>query len=77
METHPALAHFENGTLTVWASTQKTPFGVRDQVAGVVGLSTEKVRVITPFVGGGFERRVRFGTGRRSRAYRRRSPEPG
>ncbi len=53
METHTALAHFENGTLTVWASTQ-TPFGVRDQVAGVVGLSTEKVRVITPFVGGGF-----------------------
>ena len=53
METHTALAHFENGKLTVWASTQ-SPFGVQGQVAEAVGLSAEKVRVITPFVGGGF-----------------------
>ena len=53
METHTALAHFENGKLTVWASTQ-SPFGVQSQVAEAVGLSAEKVRVITPFVGGGF-----------------------
>ena len=53
METHTALAHFENGKLTVWASTQ-SPFGVQNQVAEAVGVSAEKVRVITPFVGGGF-----------------------
>jgi len=53
METHTALAHFENGKLTVWASTQ-SPFGVQGQVAEAVGLPAEKVRVITPFVGGGF-----------------------
>jgi isoquinoline 1-oxidoreductase len=53
METHTALAHFENGKLTVWASTQ-SPFGVQRQVAEAVELSAEKVRVITPFVGGGF-----------------------
>ena len=53
METHTALAHFENGKMTVWASTQ-SPFGVQRQVARAVGLPAEKVRVITPFVGGGF-----------------------
>lgn len=30
------LAHFENGKLTVWASTQ-SPFGVQPQVAEAVG----------------------------------------
>jgi len=53
METHTALAQFENGKMTVWASTQ-SPFGVQRQVAQAVGLPAEKVRVITPFVGGGF-----------------------
>jgi len=53
METHTALAHLENGKLTVWASTQ-SPFGVQGQVAEALGLPPEKVRVITPFVGGGF-----------------------
>jgi isoquinoline 1-oxidoreductase len=53
METHTALAQLENGKMTVWASTQ-SPFGVQQQVARAVGLPAEKVRVITPFVGGGF-----------------------
>jgi len=53
METHTALADFQSGKVTVWASTQ-SPFGVQQQVAEAVGVSAEKVRVITPFVGGGF-----------------------
>ncbi len=53
METHAALAHFDGGRMTVWASTQN-PFGVRDEVARTLGLETDQVRVITPFVGGGF-----------------------
>ena len=53
METHTALARFENGKMTVWASTQ-SPFGVQQQVAAALGLPDGKVRVITPFVGGGF-----------------------
>jgi len=53
METHTALAHFENGKVTVWASTQ-SPFGVQQQVAEAVGVPADKVRVITPFMGGGF-----------------------
>jgi isoquinoline 1-oxidoreductase len=53
IETHTATANVENGKVTVWASTQ-TPFGVKAQLEQSLGLSSEKVRVITPFVGGGF-----------------------
>ena len=53
IETHAALAHIERGKCTVWASTQN-PFGARDKIAQAIGFSPDKVRVITPFVGGGF-----------------------
>jgi len=53
IETHTALAANDNGILTVWASTQ-APFIVKEQVAGALGLPASKVRIITPFVGGGF-----------------------
>jgi len=53
METHAALAHIEDGKCTVWASTQN-PFGARDKVARAIGFSSGHVRVVTPFVGGGF-----------------------
>jgi isoquinoline 1-oxidoreductase len=53
METHSAVATIEAGKLTVWASTQ-TPFPVRQQLAQAVGFAPENVRVITPYVGGGF-----------------------
>ena len=53
MEPHAALAQIEGDKATVWASTQN-PFGARDQIARAIGFPEEKVRVITPFVGGGF-----------------------
>ncbi len=53
IETHTALARLENGTMTVWSSTQ-TPFPSQLAIAQAVGLAKERVRVITPFVGGGF-----------------------
>jgi len=53
IETHTALAHIENDKLTVWASTQN-PFGLQDELVQELGYSRENVRVITPFVGGGF-----------------------
>jgi nicotinate dehydrogenase subunit B len=53
IETHAALAHVEGAKATVWASTQN-PFGARDQIAKAIGLPVEAVRVIVPFVGGGF-----------------------
>ncbi len=53
MEPHTALARMEGGKLTIWASTQ-TPFPLRDAAASLLGMSPADVRVITPFVGGGF-----------------------
>jgi isoquinoline 1-oxidoreductase len=53
METHSAVASIENGKATVWASTQ-APFSVKPAVAQAVGLPPESVRIITPYVGGGF-----------------------
>ncbi len=53
MEPHAALCQIEGDKATVWASTQN-PFGARGQVAEAIGFPAEQVRVITPFVGGGF-----------------------
>ena len=53
MEPHTATAEVTGDNLTIWASTQ-TPFPTRERVAQELGLAPEKVRVITPFVGGGF-----------------------
>jgi isoquinoline 1-oxidoreductase len=53
IETHTALAKLEGDKMTVWASTQ-SPFGLQDGIVRELGFPREKVRVITPFVGGGF-----------------------
>ncbi|MFH0843478.1 MAG: molybdopterin cofactor-binding domain-containing protein [Bacteroidota bacterium] len=53
IETHTALAHFEGDKVTVRAATQ-SPFGLQDGIVRDLGMTRENVRVITPFVGGGF-----------------------
>jgi isoquinoline 1-oxidoreductase len=58
VETHTALAKVEGDKATVWASTQ-TPFGLKEQIAEVLDVPSENVRVITPFVGGGFGGKTR------------------
>jgi isoquinoline 1-oxidoreductase len=47
------VAAVENGKVTVWAGTQ-TPFPVKGQLMQALKLPADKVRVITPYVGGGF-----------------------
>lgn len=47
----------DDGRLTYWASTQG-PHGVRDVLVQVLGVEAEKVRVITPDVGGGFGAKI-------------------
>jgi isoquinoline 1-oxidoreductase len=53
IETHTALAKVEKDRATVWASTQR-PFGAKEEVAQALGIPSKNVRVIAPFVGGGF-----------------------
>src|SRR3990172_8666524 len=58
MEPHIALANFEpTGQLTVWSSTQ-IPFFLRYNLAKTLNMSEADVRVIKPFVGGGFGGKV-------------------
>jgi aerobic carbon-monoxide dehydrogenase large subunit len=53
MEPRAVTAKPEGAGLTVWTSTQNI-FGVREAVAGALGLDEEKVRVLAEDVGGGF-----------------------
>ncbi len=53
LETHGSVAFWEGGQLIIWDSTQHI-FGVRAQVAGMLNLPLDRVRVIKKFMGGGF-----------------------
>ncbi len=53
LERHGSVAHFDGDTLTVWDTTQGV-FDVRSALAVAVGLPVAKVRVISPYMGGGF-----------------------
>jgi isoquinoline 1-oxidoreductase len=53
IEPHTAAVQIEGGKATVWASTQ-TPFRAKEAVAETLGLPADNVRVLPPFVGGGF-----------------------
>jgi len=54
METHVAIVSWgHDDEVTIWSSAQ-SPFTVRNLFAIAFGLSHRKVRVIVPYVGGGF-----------------------
>ena len=53
MEPHTTVALWEAGDLTLYESTQG-PHWARGTVAQVLGLDPNRVRVIAPYVGGGF-----------------------
>jgi CO/xanthine dehydrogenase Mo-binding subunit len=54
IEPHIAIAKMdEAGEITLWASSQ-SPFAQRNLIAHAMGISPSKLRVIAPFVGGGF-----------------------
>ncbi len=62
IETHTALAKIEGDKITVWASCQ-APYGLQESIARELNLPLEKVRVIAPFVGGGFGGKGEFQQG--------------
>ena len=53
MEPHATLAEWSGDQLTVWTSTQSIS-SAKATLAGVFGMAPDKVRVICPYVGGGF-----------------------
>ncbi|MBI3001578.1 MAG: xanthine dehydrogenase family protein molybdopterin-binding subunit [Deltaproteobacteria bacterium] len=53
LEPHVSIAHFQDGRLMVWTSCQD-PFNLRDHLAAMFKLPLSRVRVIVPYVGGGY-----------------------
>ena len=53
IEPHTAVAEIRDGKATVWSSTQ-APFAQQGAIARAIAFRPEDVRVITPYVGGGF-----------------------
>ncbi|HEX3845765.1 MAG TPA: xanthine dehydrogenase family protein molybdopterin-binding subunit, partial [Steroidobacteraceae bacterium] len=53
MEPHATLAHWQGDRLTVYDATQYIS-GVHGTLAKTLGIPKERIRVICPFVGGGF-----------------------
>ncbi len=55
LEPHGCMCHVhEDGTATVWASTQATAFFANGRFTRALGVPRNKVRVITHHMGGGF-----------------------
>jgi len=57
IEPHTAVAEVKDGKATVWSSTQ-APFSQQTAIARAIGFRAEDVRVVTPYVGGGFGGKV-------------------
>ena len=55
MENRGIVADWDSKSeqLTLWDTTQ-APIAIRNGLAGMLGLSEKQVRVIAPFIGGGF-----------------------
>ena len=53
MEPHATVAHFEGDRLTLWAGTQE-PFTLREHLGEIFQLPLSKIRIIVPYLGGGY-----------------------
>lgn len=53
MEPHATIAAWQGDQLTIWTSNQMIDWGAGD-LAKTLGMPREKVRVRSPFIGGGF-----------------------
>lgn len=53
IEPHGCIAHWQNGSLTLWEPSQWVG-GARQVVSEWMDIDRENVRVISPYVGGGF-----------------------
>jgi len=53
LEPHGAIAQWDGETFTIWSSSQ-SPFFIRETISKLFQISPAKVRVVIPYVGGGF-----------------------
>ncbi|CAI8773346.1 aldehyde dehydrogenase: molybdenum cofactor-binding subunit [Pseudomonas sp. IT-347P] len=53
MEPHATIAQWNGNSLTLWTSIQQINWGVRD-LAKTLGIRKEDIRLVSPYIGGGF-----------------------
>lgn len=53
MEPHATVAAWEGDRVTLWTSLQIIQWGLRD-LSKVLGIAKENIRIVSPFIGGGF-----------------------
>ncbi len=53
MEPHASIAAWDGDALTLWTSNQMIAWGAGD-VARTLGMPRDKVRLVSPYIGGGF-----------------------
>jgi carbon-monoxide dehydrogenase large subunit len=53
LEPHGAIAVWDGAGFTIWSSSQ-SPFFIRETISDLFDVSPAKVRVVIPYVGGGF-----------------------
>ncbi|WP_311221894.1 MULTISPECIES: aldehyde oxidoreductase molybdenum-binding subunit PaoC [unclassified Acidovorax] len=53
MEPHATIASWKGDELTVWTSNQMIDWG-KGELAKTLGIPKDKVRLVSPFIGGGF-----------------------
>jgi xanthine dehydrogenase YagR molybdenum-binding subunit len=59
MEPHASIAAWDGDSLTLWTSSQMIAWAVRD-IGQTLLIPKEKIRVISPFIGGGFGAKLRI-----------------
>lgn len=53
MEPHASIARWDGDKVTIWTSNQMIAWG-RGDMAKTLGIPKEKVRLVSPYIGGGF-----------------------
>ncbi|WP_179484603.1 aldehyde oxidoreductase molybdenum-binding subunit PaoC [Stutzerimonas nitrititolerans] len=53
MEPHATVAAWDGDRVTLWTSIQIIQWGMRD-LSKVLGISRENIRIVSPYIGGGF-----------------------
>jgi carbon-monoxide dehydrogenase large subunit len=53
LEPHGAVAKWDGESFTIWSSSQ-SPFFIRETISKLFNISPARVRVLIPYVGGGF-----------------------
>ena len=52
-ESHVSVAEFRGDEVTIWSGSQ-TPFPLRQEIARMFGVPLSRVRVMVPYIGGGY-----------------------